>query len=248
MSKAKRLLIPLVLVLAAGAAYAYATRAPASLTLTGIVTTNDVIVSPQVAGQISRLLVKEGDTVKADQLTAVIAPDELQADTAYYAQNMQGLSSQVQESEAALRLEQRQTAEQIKQAEATLAATQAQVKAASADLENARLAYTRIQRLAEQRIASTQELDQARTTFDAAKAKVDALERQVDAQRAAVALARANAEQVAVRRSSPPGESSTCRPPRPRSAPRPTCACATPRSTRRSTASSTCAPCARAKS
>jgi HlyD family secretion protein len=201
MAKAKRLLILLVLLLVVAGAYAYVTRQPTSLALTGIVTTNDVIVSSQVAGQISRLLVKEGDMVKADQLTAVIAPDELQADSAYYAQNVQGLSSQVRESEAALRLEERQTAEQIKQAESTLAATQAQVKAASADLESARLAYSRIQRLAEQRIASTQELDQARTTFDAAKAKVDALARQVDAQVAAVSMARANAEQVAAKRS-----------------------------------------------
>ena len=41
----------LVLVLAGGAAaYFYANRAPAALVLTGIVTTNDVIVSPQIGG------------------------------------------------------------------------------------------------------------------------------------------------------------------------------------------------------
>ena len=94
----------LVLVLAGGAAaYFYANRAPAALVLTGIVTTNDVIVSPQVGGQIGQLLVKEGDVVKKDQLLAVIVPDELRADTAYYTHNVAGLSSQVQESEAALR-------------------------------------------------------------------------------------------------------------------------------------------------
>ena len=52
----------LVLVLAAGAgAYAYRRMAPAALVLTGIVTTNDVIVSPQIAGQIGQLLVDGGD-------------------------------------------------------------------------------------------------------------------------------------------------------------------------------------------
>ncbi|HEV3139364.1 MAG TPA: HlyD family efflux transporter periplasmic adaptor subunit, partial [Vicinamibacterales bacterium] len=68
-------------------------------------------------------------------------------------------------------------------------------------LENARLTYARTQDLAQQRVASAQELDQARTAFNAAQAKLDALNRQVEAQRSAVALARANAEQVSVRRS-----------------------------------------------
>ena len=44
--------------------YAYVNRPPTSLLLTGIVTTNDVIVSPQIAGQIGRMLVAEGDQVK----------------------------------------------------------------------------------------------------------------------------------------------------------------------------------------
>jgi multidrug resistance efflux pump len=201
MNKSRRLLILLVVAGIAAAAYYYFTRPPSSLTLTGIVTTNDVIVSAQIAGQVSKLLVTEGDQVKADQLTAVIAPDELQADIDYYAQNAAGMSSQVRESEATLRLERRQTADQILQAQATLAATQAQLQASRADLENARLTFTRTQRLAEQKIASTQELDVSRTARDAAQARVDALARQVDAQQSAVALARANAEQVAARRS-----------------------------------------------
>jgi HlyD family secretion protein len=201
MKRIRGILLFVILLGATAAAYAYMNRRPTSLVLTGIVTTNDVIVSSQIAGQISQLLVKEGDLVKKDQLVAVITPDELKADTAYYTQNVEGLSSQVRESEAALRLQQRQTADQIKQAESMLAATQEQVKAATADLENARLLYQRTQRLADQRIASTQELDQARTAFNAAQARMDSLIKQTDAQRSTVALARANAEQVAARRS-----------------------------------------------
>ncbi|HZT77690.1 MAG TPA: efflux RND transporter periplasmic adaptor subunit [Vicinamibacterales bacterium] len=198
----KRFLFVLILVVAAGAGYyVYARSRPTSLVLTGIVTTNDVIVSPQIAGQIGDLMVKEGDTVKRDQVVAVIRPDELQADTAYYRSNVAGLASQVQESEAALRFQQQQTTDQIRQAEAALASTEAQVKAATADLENARLTFTRTQDLAQQKVASPQELDQARTAYNSAQAKVDSLNKQVEAQRAAVALARSNAEQVAVRRS-----------------------------------------------
>ena len=197
-----RRIIVLVLLLGGGAAlYAYFNAPPTVLVLTGIVTTNDVIVSPQIAGQIAQLLVKEGDLVRKDQRIAVIAPDELRADTAYYAQNVQGLSSQVRESEASLRFQRRQTSDQITQAESMLASNEAQVAAAAADLENARLTNSRLQDLAQKGVASQQEFDQARTTFEAAKAKLESLKRQVEAQRATVALARSNAEQVSARRS-----------------------------------------------
>ena len=71
--KLKRVAVLIVVVAVAGGVTWYFTRRPSSLILTGIVTTNDVIVSSQVAGQIGQLLVKEGDQVKANQLVAVIA-------------------------------------------------------------------------------------------------------------------------------------------------------------------------------
>jgi HlyD family secretion protein len=173
----------------------------ADLVLTGVVTTNDVSVSSQVSGQIDRLFVAEGDTVVRGQLLAVLVPDELRADSAYYSHSVDGASSQVHESEAALRLQTLQTGDGIRQAEATLASTEAQVAQARADLENARLALDRARRLSQDGIATAQQFDEARTTHDAAVAHVEALTKQVDAQREAVALARANAEQVTVRRS-----------------------------------------------
>jgi HlyD family secretion protein len=75
------------------------------------------------------------------------------------------------------------------------------VKAAAADVESARLTYGRMQDLAKRGVTSQQEFDQARTNFEAATGKLDSLKRQVEAQRSAVALARSNGEQVAVRRS-----------------------------------------------
>jgi HlyD family secretion protein len=199
MKRIVRLIVMLAIV--GGIAY-YAMQPPPSvLTLTGIVTTNDVIVSPQISGRIDRLLVKEGDTVTRDQLIAVIAPDELMADRAYYEHNVAGLTSQVEESEAALRYQERQTEDQIDQAEATLAATIAQQGEAAANLENARVNLERIEALSKEGLVPVQQLDQARTSYDAAKARLDTVSKQVEAQRAALALARANAEQVLVRRS-----------------------------------------------
>lgn len=196
-----RLALALVLLLLSGAVAYEVLRGHADpLVLTGIVTTNDVVVSPQIGGQVTRLLVHEGDAVKRDQLVAVIAPDELRADQAYYTHSAEGLTSQVRETEVALRWQEQQTGEQIRQAEATLAATEAQRAAADADLESARLTFERNRQLVAKQFISVEQFDQARTAFNASTARLDALAKQADAARAAVALARSNAEQIAMKR------------------------------------------------
>jgi multidrug resistance efflux pump len=198
----RKLLLPLLILIVAAGGVAYVRWSrPTSLVLTGVVTTNDVIVSPQIAGQISKLLVREGDRVARDQLLALITPDELRTDIDYSVHTAEGLSSQVQESEAALRFQEQQTAAQIRQAEATLASTIAQEQSAEADRENARLAFERSQKMVAQDIVTTEQFDQARTAYDAAKARVDSYNKQVDAARSAVVLARSTAEQIVVKRS-----------------------------------------------
>lgn len=195
-------LVPFLLAVAIGIGiYFYINRQPSELVLTGIVTTNDVVVSPQIGGRIEKLTVQEGETVTPGQVIAEISPEELRAESAYATHNVEGVVSQISQAQAALRYEERQTDEQIRQAESTLAAIEAQQAAANADLEAARLKFERTQNLSREGVAAAQELDQARTAYDAARAKVDALRRQVEAQRATVALARASAEQVTVRRS-----------------------------------------------
>ncbi len=173
---------------------------PGQLVLTGIVTTNDVIVSPQVSAQLSKLLVKEGDTVQANQLIAVLSPDELRADQAFAAQSERGLGNQVDVSEAALRYQERQTTDQIKQAEANVAAAVAQQQEAVANLNIAKLSLTRSEAMLKAGAISTQDQDQARTNFAVATARVDATSKQVESARAALSLAQSAAEQVAVRR------------------------------------------------
>jgi multidrug efflux pump subunit AcrA (membrane-fusion protein) len=92
----KRLIRPLILLLlvAGGAYYWYVSSRPVPLVLTGIVTTNDVVVSPQIAGRIEQLSVDEGDQVKANQMLAVLDAGELQQEHAYYAASEAGVTSQ----------------------------------------------------------------------------------------------------------------------------------------------------------
>ncbi len=200
--KRTRLALLAIAVLAAAALVYYAVSARATtLVLTGVVTTNDVIVSPQIAGQISKLLVREGDTVAPDQLLAVLAPQELRTDSEYYAHSAAGVTSQVTQAEAELHLQRQQTADQIRQAEANVAGSEAQRAEAAADFERTRLDLERNAGLVKLGIITPQQYDQSRTAYDAAKAHLDAVARQVDSQRAALELARADAEQVAVRQS-----------------------------------------------
>jgi multidrug resistance efflux pump len=191
----------LVLLLAAGGYYYYRSTRPTALVLTGIVTTNDTIVSAQVPGQIGRLLVSEGDAVKQGQLLAELTLDELRADSAYYAQTAEGAGSAVRESESALRFQERQTESQVRQAEAGLASSEAAYKSGQADTERLRLAFERTQGLLKANVASADEFDRARTEYEAQIARVASLAKQIESARAGVGVAKANAEQVAMRRS-----------------------------------------------
>jgi multidrug resistance efflux pump len=200
--KRSRAGVVIILLLAVSAgAYFWFRPGPKALVLTGIVTTNDVVVSAQIAGQLRQLNVKEGDVVTAGQAVATIAPDELRADSAYYAHSAEESASQVQQSQAALRLQEKQTADSIAQARASLAAAEASQKSAEADLERARQMMDRAKTLSEKGVVSVDEFDQTRTAYDAAKARAEAMKKQADAARAAVSLAESQAEQTAMRRS-----------------------------------------------
>ena len=195
--------IPLIFALLAVAGvvvYVISARQPGSIVLTGIVTTDEVIVSSEIQGRLQQLLVAQGDSVTNGQLLAVIQPQEWKADVAFYANTEQQWAAQVTQAEADLRFQESQTSNQIWQAKATLASAEAQVKQAEADREIARLNYQREEGLFKSGVEPVQAYDQARTTLQGVEARVHSLSEQVNAAQAAVALAESNAEQVAARR------------------------------------------------
>jgi len=100
MKKRKPLIFILILAVIAGVIYYATTRQSSEIILTGIVTTDEVIVSPEIQGRLQQLLVKEGDPVTKGQLLAVIQPQEQIADAAYYSSTQQQLSAQVTQAEA----------------------------------------------------------------------------------------------------------------------------------------------------
>jgi HlyD family secretion protein len=167
--------------------------------LTGIVTTDDVIVNSQIQGRLEKLLVDQGDQVKTGDVLGTIQPDQWQADMAFYSSGEEQAQTQVAQAEADLKYQQVQTKNQILQAEANLASAKAQVVQAQADLESARLTWTREDDLFKQNVETAQAHDQARAAYDGQVARVDALNKLVEAAEAAVALAKSNIEQIAMR-------------------------------------------------
>ncbi|MGH7591947.1 MAG: HlyD family secretion protein [Gemmatimonadales bacterium] len=176
------------------------TRTPKYLTLTGIVTTDDVIVSPMVSGQMGQFLVAEGDSVKRGELLGTIQPAELRADQSYYQHSAEGFAAQAASGEATLKFQEQQAQAQIQQAEANLAATKAQQEEAQATLDNARRNWVRADTLARAGQLSPQDADQSHTTFVVSQARLDAANKQVAAAEAALTLAKAQADQVVATR------------------------------------------------
>ncbi len=199
----RKILVIILILVAAGSAVAYfmLTTRGQGLMLTGIVNTDEVIVSSQIAGRLDQLAVKEGDTVKQNQLLALLDPREMKADQAYYSHSAQNYADQVRAAEAALRYQELQTRDAVRQAQAALASAEAQEKQAKANYDQAHRDYRRIDALFESGIDSEQTADQARTTNQTTQAQWVAAQKQTEAQKAALALAESNAEQVKVRES-----------------------------------------------
>ena len=142
---------------------------PADLVLTGIVTTNDVIVSSQVGGRLSQLLVTEGSSVQPNQVIATLEPGELRADRAFYARSAEAMAAQMDA------------------ARSEIAAAVAQDSEARANLANARRVFDRTQALLTGGGVSQQEVEAARTSLSVAEARVEAADRQVANRRSALA-------------------------------------------------------------
>jgi len=196
--------LPAALALALILAIAVALLWPraAQVVLTGIVTTDEIVVGPEIQGRVERLLVREGDPVTNGELLAVIQPNEWRAQMDFYEQSHAQSKADVQRAEAELKYQEAQRSNQVWQAEASLASAQAQVVQGEADWENADLTAKRETDLYHRGVESVQAYDQARTAEASARARVDSLRKQVIAAQAGVALAKSGVDEVAARRAS----------------------------------------------
>jgi len=176
--------------------YLFSTPRGSDLDLIGTVDANQIIVSPQTAGRISKLLVDEGTAVKQGDLIATLDPSELEAQARAAAATIDALRSQVAATQATSEATQGSTTSSVANAQARLESTRAQLLQAEATLQRVESDTRRAIELAKQGVASQQESDQAAANLKAQQAVVASLQKQVDAGQADLNAAIANTHQA----------------------------------------------------
>lgn len=176
--------------------YLFSTPRGSDLDLIGVVDANQVIVSPQVAGRMSKLLVDEGTTVRQGDLVAVLDPSELEAQARAAAAMIDSLRSQVSATEATSVATQGSTTSGVANAQARLQSARAQLVEAEATLQRVESDSRRMVELAKEGVASDQERVQAEANLKAQQAVVSSLQQQVTAAQADLNSAVANTHQA----------------------------------------------------
>jgi len=181
--------------------YLLSTPRGSDLDLTGTVDANQVIVSPQVQGRISKLLVDEGTQVKQGDLIAVLDPSELEAQARAAAAMIDSLRSQVAATQATSVATRGSTTSSVANAQAQLESARAQLLQAEANLQKVESDSRRTIELAKQGVSSDQERVQAEANLKAQQAVVASLQQQVTAAQAGLNSAIANTHQASAAQS-----------------------------------------------
>ena len=176
--------------------YLFTTPRGSDLDLVGTVDANQVVVSPQVAGRIAKLLVDESTKVKQGDLIASLDPSELEAQARAAAATIDSLRSQVSATQATSTATQGSTASSVANAQARLEAARAQLVQAEAMLTRTESDSRRSIELAQQGVVSDQERVQAEMNLKAQQATVSSLQQQVTAAEADLNTAIANTHQA----------------------------------------------------
>ena len=189
-----------VIVVAASLYYVFSTPAGKDLVLVGTVDANQIVVSPQIAGRITKLLVDEGTPVKQGDLIAVLDSSELEAQERAAAATIASSRSKVSESQYTQKSTTGSTSSDVANGQARLQSSRALLAQAEATLTRVESDSRRTIQLAQAGVASEMEKVQAETNLRAQQASVQALRDQVAAAQADLnsAIARTNQASAAV--------------------------------------------------
>jgi multidrug resistance efflux pump len=172
--------------------YFVTVRPTGDLQLIGTVDANEVQVSARIPGRIQSLTVKEGDTVKAGQLIAVIESDDLEAALQAAEANALSQKSKLTGTVETERQNSGETTSATVSAEAQVSVAQASLAQAKAQFEHQQADTSRTVALAQQGIMSAQARDEQVTALNAAQAAVDAARDTLSASQANLRQARAH--------------------------------------------------------
>jgi HlyD family secretion protein len=188
---------------------------PGTVFVSGRIDGDTVDISSKIAGRIVDLKVREGDVVKADQIVAILS--STQEEAIRDAQKARIVSAQRmldqlrrQRDTYTEKIKQAQLYEvqaesdspgQVKQAEANLAATKADLTRSEAELQQVQINAKRYAPLAKEGSVAVQLAEQYQTQEQVALASVEASRKQVAASEAALQRAQAQMHNVAIKAS-----------------------------------------------
>jgi HlyD family secretion protein len=190
-----------IIFLAAATYYYFSADHSKDLVLIGTVDSNQVIVSAQVEGRITKLLVDEGTPVKAGDLIAVLDPSELQAQESAAAATIASVQHKVAEMQHTEKSTAGSTSSDVANAQAKLSSTKAQLLQAKAALDRTASDSRRTIELAKAGVASDQDRVQAETNLQAAQATLQAQQDMVKAAEADLSSAIARTNQASAAKS-----------------------------------------------
>ncbi|HET9325417.1 MAG TPA: HlyD family efflux transporter periplasmic adaptor subunit [Candidatus Eisenbacteria bacterium] len=139
---------------------------PASIHASGIIEMDEIDVASMVGGRVARMMVNEGDSVRAGDTLAVLSRDEVAAQLLAQAAEAERAAAQSQEVVKGPR------AQEVRMARANVASLEAQLVGAEKN-------FSRMQELFRRQVVSEEEMDRTRTTRDDLVAKRDAAREQL---------------------------------------------------------------------
>jgi HlyD family secretion protein len=172
--------------------YFVTVRPTGDLQLIGTVDANEVLVSARIPGRIQTLTVKEGDTVKAGQLIAVIESDDLDAALKAAEATASSQRSKLNGTVETERQNSGETSSATVSAEAQVRVAEASLAQAKAQLDHQQADTSRTVALAQQGIMSAQARDEQVTALQASQAAVNAAQSTLSAAQANLRQARAH--------------------------------------------------------
>lgn len=157
-----------------------------------------VTVSSEVAGRVTELPVRVGESVAAGTVLAAIDTESSQQLLEAVLANLAATDAQLAELENRKSMLAEQLAARREAANAGIAAAEANHKAALAVLQNTQTRHDRVVKLAEQNVSSQQALDEVNAALATATQQERAAYAATEAARANLAIVEADAAQIAV--------------------------------------------------
>ncbi len=192
----RRILAAFAALLVVGAGASLLSRlAPAPLVVAGTVDANQVLVSSQAAGRVAKLLVEEGQDVRAGDVIALLDPAEQEASLGSFKAQASSLERQVDAAREAAASSAGEARHGLASAQAALGMAKATLAEASANARKQQDLARRMLALAKAGAVSAQDRDDALRGQEAAEAREQAARNGVAQAEAAVRSAEARTHQ-----------------------------------------------------